>query len=504
MRFFIAGLYTETNSFSPIPTGGESFERWRRDSRGIVTVGGLAQVLGQETYDAVAAAGHEIAVDSLFAFAQPAGPTQTAVYEAMRDEILADLRDATAIDAVLLSLHGAMQAADYEDCEGDLLARVRAIVGPDVAVGVVLDPHMHLTELMLANADALVLLKEYPHTDGEARTAELIGLLVARQRRSAVPVTAVFDCRMIGIYPTTQEPARAIVRRMQEIEREPGILSVSWVHGFPWGDVAEVGARVLVIANGDRELAQRWADTLGHEIYSLRRQLVTPLLDIDAALDIAASQPGLSVIADVADNAGGGAPGDNTFILRRLLLRRLPRAALGALYDPMAVQICFEAGVGATLKLRVGGKLGPSSDSPLDLIVRVSSLAEDLVETFFQTMTQSLGRCAAIEVDGVHVLLCSKRVQTFTPTVFEAMGIELSALRAVVVKSTQHFEDAFGPLAARVLKVAARGAALDTDFASFAYTKRDHLFFPRVEDPLNGTLRQEIQPLTTDQEMTSP
>ncbi|MGH8530023.1 MAG: M81 family metallopeptidase [Nevskiales bacterium] len=454
MRFFIADLMTETNSFAPLPTGMAGFDIARPGGE---PGAGIATALGGMLRQIVKAEGHNVGAESLFAFAQPSGKTLTATYESLRDEILDDLRKAEDIDAVLLVLHGAMIAFGYDDCEGDLLAQVREIVGPGVPVGAMLDPHMHLTGRMLAHAGALVLMKEYPHTDGPARAQELCRIL-ARQRRGEIkPVSAVFDCRMLGMYPTTAEPMRGFVRRMQAIEHEPGILSVSLAHGFPWADVADMGSKLLVIADGDPALAQRWAEPLGREFYALRHALAVSYLSPAEVLATAARETGLSVIADAADNAGGGAPSDNTALLRELLRQRLAPAALGALYDPAA---------------------------PLDVLATVTKLSGNLVQKFFGSMTQPMGRSAAIEVSGVHIVLCSLRAQTYSPDIFTQMGIALEPLRCVVVKSTQHFEAAFEPLAARVLRVAVPGAALDVNFADFTYTQYNARYFPRESDPL--------------------
>src|SRR5690606_28333829 len=175
-------------------------------------------------------------VEGLCAFSEPAGPTVRSAYEALRDELLDDLRSALPVDMVLLGMHGAMVADGYDDCEGDVLARVRALVGPDVAVGAELDPHCHLTQAMLDNADVLICFKEYPHTDFLERGAELADLcadLVAGRIR---PVMSTFDCRMIGIYHTPREPMRSYVDRIKALEGRDGVLSISVVQTFPWGD----------------------------------------------------------------------------------------------------------------------------------------------------------------------------------------------------------------------------------------------------------------------------
>ena len=155
----------------------------------------------------------------------------------------------------------------------------------------------------------------------------------------------VFDCKMINMWRTPEEPMRSLVAEMQALEGKDGVLSVSFAHGFPWGDVADASARVLVVADGDSDKAQQTARYFGDRLWSLREQTSQTLPDIDAALDkVEGATKGPIVLADVADNAGGGAPSDSTFILERLIARNVRSALTGFYWDPLAVRFCAEAG----------------------------------------------------------------------------------------------------------------------------------------------------------------
>jgi microcystin degradation protein MlrC len=257
---------------------------------------------------------------------------------------------------------------------------------------------------------------------------------------------------------------------------------VSLGHGYPWGDVADVGAKVLVIADGDRERARNQAEALGRAFWEIREAARYPALSIDAGLDAALDEPsGPIVVADGADNAGGGAPSDSTFVLRRIIERGIHDVASAAYYDPMSVAICFEAGVGSTLDLRVGGKLGITSGAPLDLHVTVRGLRDEHEQDSL-VGRMSLGRSAWVEAAGVDLVLVSVRTQTFAPNAFTGLGITLENKRLVVVKSSQHFYRNFAPLARRIIYLAAPGA-LQFDTGKIAYTKRNLQYWPRVEDP---------------------
>ncbi|MEM8752120.1 MAG: M81 family metallopeptidase, partial [Pseudomonadota bacterium] len=248
MKTFIACLGTETNSFSAMPTGWTSFEEtmlFRGDAtkRPANTFSLPLHVWRRMTEER-----QGTVVESVSAFAQPAGPTVRSVYEGLRDEILADLRAALPVDMVLLSMHGAMTADGYEDCEGDLLAKVREVVGPDVVVGGELDLHCSITPEMVEAADALVTFKEYPHIDVGERAGELFEICLAAHEGRAKPVMAVHDTRMISMWRTPVEPVKGFVAEMQAAEGEGGVLSVSFAHGFPWQDTPCTSAKMLVVA----------------------------------------------------------------------------------------------------------------------------------------------------------------------------------------------------------------------------------------------------------------
>ncbi len=489
MKLFAAHLATETNTFAAAPTGLGDFEEIGifhgdagvRDPEG---VGAFLRYLR----GLVEADGGEL-VESLSTLAQPGGRTVRHVYEALRDEILRDLRAALPVDAVQLLLHGAMAAEGIDDCEGDLAAAIRDIVGPGVPIGLELDLHCHFTERMRRAADVIVAFKEYPHTDTEARGAELYRILKDAARGKVRPVTAVFDCKMVGLWHTTREPMQGFVRRMQALEREPGVLSVSLGHGFPWGDVPEAGAKLWVVTDDDPELAQSLAQQLGREFWALRERIGPEVCGIDAALDAAFASAvggldgrGPAVLADVADNPGGGAAGDSTFILRRLVERRVANSVVGAIWDLGAIHVCKGAGVGARLDLRIGGKCGPASGLPLDLRVTVRAIVPNHSQSALG-VRERLGDCAWVEADnGLHILLCSIRTQTYGLDAFTGAGISLLDKAVVVVKSTQHFYAEFAPIARKVLYVSTPGA-MSFDFAAIPYRLRSPDYWPRVPDP---------------------
>lgn len=484
MKFFIAHLATETNTFAAAPTGQAAFEE-------IGVFHGNASEVDPEGSGAflkylrelIEADGNTV-VESLCTLAQPGGRTVRQVYEALRNEILTDLRVAMPVDAVQLLLHGAMAAEGYDDCEGDLAAHIREIVGLTVPIGLELDLHCHFTELMRRSADVIVAFKEYPHIDTDDRGRELYRILCDAAAGRIKPVTEVFECRMVGLWHTTREPMHGFVRQMKAAELEPGVLSVSLGHGFPWGDVPEAGAKLWVVTDNNSVLARDLADRLGAAFWQIREQIGPEVVDIDAALDgeRALSGTGPIVLADISDNPGGGAAGDSTFILNRLVERGIGNSVIGALWDLGAIHVCKSAGVGAELQLRIGGKCGPASGLPVDLHVKVRAIVENHSQTALGTR-ERLGDCVWVEAhNGLHILLASIRTQTYGADAFTGMGIELAGKAFVVVKSTQHFYAEFAPLARKIEYVSTPGA-MNFDFAAIPYRLRSLNYWPRVENP---------------------
>jgi microcystin degradation protein MlrC len=488
MRLFAATLATETNTFSPLPTSLASFKESvflrpleHPDDAPRMCTAPLFVARRRAAKD-----GFILVEGSCFA-ASPAGITNRKDYETMRDEILAQLRTALPLDGVLLGLHGAMVAFGYDDVEGDIIERVRAIVGPECVIGVEFDPHCHLTLKRVRLADIIVLYKEFPHTDVLERAEDLLDLVLATLQGQIRPVMSLYDCRQIQSYPTTLPLMRAFVDRIKGMEGKDSILSVSIAHCFPYADVPELSGRVLVVADGNKAKADALAAKLGEEMVSMRGKTMPEFLDtpngVEAGLAFNAAPV---VIAEPSDNAGGGAPSDNTSILRELIARKTDNVALGPIWDPVAVRLCFDAGLDAAFPLRFGGKTGPASGQPVDAMVKVIGLAEDCWQSFGPTKVP-LGDCAAIRIDGVEVVLITKRTQALGLELFTNLGIDPTQKKLVVVKSTNHFMAAFGPIAKKVIYIDS-DAPLSRDYRKIAYTRVQRPIWPLDEGTSPGLI----------------
>jgi microcystin degradation protein MlrC len=483
VRVFTAALATETNTFSPIAIDKRAFEASLHAGPGehppTPTLCTAPITVGREV---CAKEGFEL-IEGSASWADPAGLVARATYEEMRDTILDQLRAAMPVDGVVLGLHGAMVAQGYDDCEGDFLARVRDIVGPDILVCAELDPHSHLTEKRAAAADFFVYFKEFPHTDFVDRARDLWDIAVRALKGEIKPVMSIFDCRMIDVFPTSRQPMRGFVDNLFALEKsEPGLLSLSVVHGFMAGDVPEMGTKLVAITDNDPARGAALAEKLGRQLYAMRGTFMVPQLDEKQAVEAAiAAAKGPVVIADVWDNPGGGTAGDATVILAEVMARNVTDIAVGTIWDPIAVQICFAAGEGAEIMLRFGAKSAPDTGSPIDRRVTVKKLVRDAQMRFGESFAP-FGDAAWIHFDGVDVILNSTRAQSFDSSLFSALGVDPTSRKILLIKSTNHFYDSFSKIASEIIYCSA-GKPYPNRPAETDYRKARKDIWPMVENP---------------------
>lgn len=488
MRIFTAALATETNTFSPICIDRRAFEDSLYAPPGLhpttptlctapITVG--RKVCAEKGWTLI---------EGTATWADPAGLINRIAFEELRDEILDQLTAALPVDAVVLGLHGAMVADGYLDPEGDLLERVRAIVGPDILVCAEIDPHSHLTAKRVAAVNFFVAFKEFPHTDFVERAEDLWRIAVATLEGRIEPVMSVFDCRMIDVFPTSREPMRSFVDRLQRIEESDSeVLSLSVIHGFMAGDVPEMGAKTIAVTNGNRAKGEKLAHDLGMELFEKRGTYMMPQIDEKEAVSRAlAARAHPVVIADVWDNPGGGTAGDATVILEELLARGVTNVAAGLIWDPIAVQICMAAGEGAEIPLRFGAKSAPFTGSPIDAIVEVVRVVPN-AEMRFGDSVAPFGAAAHIRFKGIDLVLGTVRVQSYDPSLFTAVGIDPLSKDILLIKSTNHFYAAFSKIASEILYCSA-GRPYPNDPATTPYRRARRDIWPMIADP-HGTVR---------------
>lgn len=435
MKIFTAGLLTETCDLTPIPTTEQDWtiERYSDNNSEqslYAQVLTLFRTLAEDK-------GWEVA-ESLCATAfPPGGRTVQAVYENLRTMILKDLRQAMPVDGVLLNLHGAAMAHGYDDIEGDLLEHIRAITGPDIPIGVELDPHCHLTEQMMTHGTFFILYKTFYHTDIKDRAKELFQLLADTLEKKIKPTMALFDCKMIDFFDEATEPMGAFLTEVYQRETEPGVLSISPVHGFPFANIDTMGSQMLVITDDNPALAKRMAEELGQGFFETRGQM-SQYGTVDDALGQAQTRADKGdmriCMLDFGDTSGCGYPTDGTELLRTMQTRGMTNTAVGLMWDPLAVSICHDVGPGAELTLRIGGKASVLSGAPLDLAVVIERIDKDITISTRIGGDMFIGDVAVVKAGDTHLILVSQRAAGYGLQVFEDFGIDTQQKQYIVFK----------------------------------------------------------------------
>jgi len=488
MKIFSASIQTETNTFSPFPTSETIFEET------YLTRGGQDK-FNPNFWGAPMVAFEKLSrkngyeyIESLCVAGEPAGIVPKQVYEKYRDEILSDLKKVLPIDIVFLNLHGAMVAEGYEDCEGDIISKVREIVGDQTIIAVELDLHTHLTSIMQEKADLLVAFKYYPHTDVTDRAVDLFHLAVQCKKNDIKPMKASFDCRMINLYPTALEPIKSIMKEIISLEKESDlILNISLIHGFPWGDTPDMGMKVLVTTNTQFDpkghQAYGFAKAIGEKIYSQRERTKLNLLsleDVNKKLQYINQYP--VTLADFSDNPGVGGMGDATFLVEALLDNGVESIAVATLYDPVVVKQCENIAIGESIEIGIGGKHGATSGNVISGTWKVKFKNKNLIQKF-KGCELTLGTAIVLSDDKIDIIVNNVRSQTYSPDVFYNMGIDPLQKKVLVVKSCEHFRATFQKISDMIFQVTTPGVA-NMNFKEINYQKLQRDMWPIFENPL--------------------
>lgn len=486
MRIAIGQLWQETNTFNPLPTTRADFEQF-----GIVRGAELVKKM---------ASTNELGgfIQTLRAWPEkpeivglvrlPAWPSGTATDETfrwLRDEMVQALRSALPVDAVLLALHGAMVSEAEPDVEGAVLRAVREVIGSKVPLVATLDLHTNLTQTMVDHADALVLYHTAPHID-VFESGERGARVLRRILDGAKPVTAFRKVPMVvpAERANTQDPTSvsfAFRQRLQELEREPAILSAGIATVQPWLDIPDLGSAVLVVADGDPERARTECDRLATELWSARRDYLPDLVPVaDAVRQAFEENEGLVVLSDSADATTSGAPGDSNHVLRELLKYDWPRPALVTLVDPDLVNEGQRLGVGGKLNAMVGGKRDTRFSQPMPMTATVAGLFDArfiLTGHLAKNLPIDMGPSAVLRRGNVHVVVTTRSGPHFAPQLFQAAGLDPFAASVLIAKSPCGFRAAYTAKARKIQVVRAPGCA-PSDFWRYEYRKISRPLWP--------------------------
>lgn len=443
MKVFACGLGTETNSFCPIPTS-------RRDFKNDLFEGIVPGERGafELWRDAAQRAGVDFERGSNY-WAMPAGPVLAGAFESLKDELLAEIQAAAPMDVLLLYMHGAMVSEDVFECEAQLLEEARNVVGPDTVIGVELDPHANISARYIENADVLIEYKEWPHDDIGARALELFDLCLRTARKEITPRMAIADAELLGLIDTKVGKGAELVQRLHELEKREDVLSASLNHGFAWSDTPAVGAKALVVTNGDAGLAESLASDLAKAVVAVRDsiRIGVDAVAVDFAIDQALEGAKKGVrfaVCEAADAILTGGAGDATHVLERLVQRGVRNVAFAPIWDPMAVDFCKQYGVGATIDLRIGGKASRVSGDPVDVRVTVKKIVEGFTHAASPTLSFDGGDTVHVSTqEGLDIIISSKRYPVLGPSIFTDFQIDPAACDFIAIKAFRMARMAF-------------------------------------------------------------
>ncbi len=468
-RIAFGGFLHETNTFAPSKATYEMFLQgggWPVLSEGDALFPALHKVnVGASGFiEAARTAGWELA-PLVWAAASPSAHVTAEAFERIAGRMLDGLRAAGPVDGVYLDLHGAMVCEHLDDGEGEILARFRSVLGPDVPLVSSLDLHANVTRLMVDSADSLIAYRTYPHVDmaetGRRSAADLARMLGGV--RHAKAFRQIDFLIPIAWQSTLTEPCRSLYAELAAMEGD-AVPTLSFLPGFPAADVPDCGASVIAYGR-TQEDADRAADHFAAMIAARESAFSGEVLSSDEgvrrAMAIAASgavRP--VVIADTQDNPGAGGDSDTTGILRALVANGARRAAIGLIVDPEAASAAHEAGIGATIRIALGGKSGVPGDSPFLGEFIVEALSDGHLTAsggYYGGARMGLGPSACLRIGDVQVVVGSRKAQLADQEMYRFVGIEPRDAAILVNKSSVHFRADFEPIAEAILICAAPG-----------------------------------------------
>jgi microcystin degradation protein MlrC len=490
MKVVIAQMKHETNTFSPVPTplarfagegevpaeGGDAYQAYKNTGSAIAAFIELAEEAGAEIVLPVAAN------------AWPSGPVEDVAYDYIASRICAAVAD--GCDAVLLDLHGAMVTRSHDDGEGELLRRLRAIA-PTVPIGVALDMHTNLFPAMVDQSTVIAGYQTYPHVDvfeTGLRAGRAVFALLAGRARPAMAWGNRPMLPHVMRQGSDDSPNKELQARCREMEMQ-GALAASVFVGFPNADVSHAGLSAVVVTDNDPERARAWCDELLDSAWTAREQFVyrpeplaTSIQRAQALRAGLADDAGPVVLLDHSDNCASGGTMDTMTVLSGILDAGLDNVAVFAIFDPGAVQLMMHAGVGAEVRLALGGKLDMPSiglkGEPRSVRGRVKLLCDGRYRNrgpMARGELNHMGPTAVLDTGKVEIVVISQHVEPNDLAAFQAVGIDPASKRFVMLKSRIHWRAGLRRLA---------GAVVECDGTGVCTSDYSRLPFQHVRRPI--------------------
>lgn len=485
MRIAIGQIVHETSSFSSELTDEAAFKQlsWCEGEELIQTHQGVEDYIGGMLDEAKLIKEFKM-IPTFGVSANPSGLIKAETWYSIKTLLLDRLLQAGPLDAICLDLHGAGISESANDIEGELLEAIRKEFGHDIPIVATLDLHANMTEKMVQNADILLGVNYYPHTDSYERGREVIQLLHKMIEGKINPIMSLVKLPMVIPTSTTMYgPVKEVNEMCWAAEQWEGILDCTFFHGFPYSDIPEVGVSVLAIADGSVETAFEAANEIATKVWKMRKQFQISLPSVQEGLEVAlASSEFPVVINETSDNPGAGTPGDGTYLLAEMLKTNADKTCFAHICDPEVVETAYQAGVGEVIRVNLGGKKDGLHGEPLPVSAKVLLLTDcvfTLSSPMWKGRVMNLGRSTRLLIGQVDVIVTSIKAQLMDDELLKLHGIDMYQYKVIGLKSSQHFRAFFQAAVPKIITVDSPGIST-FDFSTFKYKS-----FAKEKYPLN-------------------
>ncbi|HEX3972592.1 MAG TPA: M81 family metallopeptidase [Stellaceae bacterium] len=491
MRLLIAMMKHETNTFSPVPTPLARFGNAPGPLYGeaaVTAYRGTGSGLG--AYIELAEREAAEIVMPIAAGAPPSRPVDDDAFEHIAGKICEAVKQG-GLDGIMLDLHGAMVTDTYEDGEGELLRRIRAI-DPKTPIAVSLDMHTNLYDAIIDNATVVAGYRTYPHIDTYDTAKRAGEILLKAMRGEARPVMAWGNVAMLPHVMrqgSDDFPNKELQARCAAMTAE-GALSATLFVGFPHADIHNAGLSVVVVTDGDKALAEKLRDELLEQAWADREAFVYKLealgdsLARAKAIEAPQAGEGPIVLLDHYDNCASGGTMDTTAVLAAIIREGIDNVAAFAIFDPEAAQQAIAAGIGAQVTLSIGGKMAmpqiPGESPPLVVTGTVKTIVSGKFRNkgpSSRGVQMDMGPSVVIDTGKVEIALISRHVEPSDLNCFYSLGIDPLQKRYVMLKSRVHWRAGLGAMAKAVVDLAGVGACT-SDYSSLSFKNVRRPIFP--------------------------
>ena len=485
MKFVLAQMEHETNTFSPLltpwkafgPDGpylGKSVQKAMMDTR--TPIGAFLDVAKAENLEIVT---------PVAGLALPSGPVEQSAFENFCDLICNEV--AKECDGLLLDLHGAMVVSEGPlDAEGELLERLRAI-NKDIPIGVSLDLHANVTEKIVRNSTVIVGYKTYPHVD-MYETGYRVATLILETAKGKIKPVMRWQNRPLLAHTLKMDTSQGAMKDFSDLARlyeKNEILAASTFGGFPMADIRDAGMSTIVVANNDPKSAEAACTSIMNNAWENRARFIWKDLPLVDSITFASKiKSGPVLLIDHGDNCASGGTQDTMDVLAEALKQNLSNIGVGPIRDPSSVELLVSCGIGAVTTINLGGKTDmPTIDKkgePLRLTGKVKKITSGeyiVTGPQFNGMRMFMGRTVLFETKDAEIVITEKLQEPWDIGVFSSAGLNPSEKQYLILKSRMYFRPVFDPIAKEIVYCKGVGVT-SSDYTLFKYKNIRRPIYP--------------------------